>query len=88
MKKLGKLLVVSVLGLTMFLQTTNVSQASCSNWTIVGNEGSWYCENQDGCGPLWLKGTNTIRTKWERTCDKNGKQVKEYKYGPTKNGCC
>jgi len=92
MKKTRMVIGAILLSLTMSVvpavSAPSTALAACSDWTIVGNEGNWYCETRDGCGFLWLQGTMTIRTLFERYCNESGKQVRETKYGPTKNGCC
>lgn len=86
--------ILSVLALTILfssvpvIATPKVALAACTGWTFDAYIGDWYCEPNDGCGFLWAKGTNTKKTRYIRYCDIDGKQVKETKYGPTKDGCC
>ena len=87
-KVVTTLLVVATLTVGTLGTTSTEASASCSGYTVNKNIGSWYCEANDGCGFLWTKGTKTIKTQFVRYCNKSGKQVAEYKIGPTKNGCC
>ncbi len=79
------LLTISIIGAN---GTKAMAAGGCSNWELVGLSND-YCDEDDGCGFLWLKDTHKQGKLYKRTCvDYTGNISYEFKIEMEKLGCC
>lgn len=62
-------------------------EAACSGYTEYKADEA-YCDNEDGCGFLWLDDTLKYKSYQERYCDLDGEQKRFERTTYIKISCC
>lgn len=87
-KNILKTTLVAAMAVTTLTAAAVPASADCTGWIVDGAARS-YCDYSSG----WCEIFNpqhsylTVYT-YHRVCDKNNKEVTEYKYENIKTGCC